>query len=168
MMNKIVGTCILGGALSAAAILPATAEPPAGTGLGRGGERHLQRIAEYVGLSADQQTAWKALFERHQAETVGFRQEGRELHQRLQAAVTAETPDPTAVGSATLALKEHRDKMKAAREAFDAQLTSTLTPEQKVKFEAFKAAHQRHGAGRRGQDGTPPSGTPDPQAPVKG
>jgi Spy/CpxP family protein refolding chaperone len=169
MTNKLLGITILGVALSAAAILPAGAEPQAGTGLGRGGERHLQRLVDYVGLSADQQTAWKSLFERHQADTVAMRQEGRELHQRLHAAVTAENPDPTTVGSATLALKKHRSKAKAAHEAFETELKSTLTPDQKVKFEAFKAAHHRHarGAGRRGQEGTP-AAPPNPEAPVKG
>jgi Spy/CpxP family protein refolding chaperone len=166
-MNKRLGFSILGVALSVAPILAAT--PPADGG--PSGEGHLQRVADHLGLTADQQAAWKSLFEQHKAETAPLRQEGRELHERLKAAVSTENPDPTAVGAATLALKEHRQKVKAAHSAFETRLTSTLTPEQKTKFEALKAAHQRHGhfMGPRGRNNsTAPEAPQDTPAPVKG
>jgi hypothetical protein len=50
--------------------------------------------------------------------------------------------------------------MKAAREAFEAQLLSVLNQEQQVKFEALKAARQMRGAGRRGRHGGPAAGAP--------
>jgi hypothetical protein len=51
--------------------------------------------------------------------------------------------------------------MKAAHEALEAKLTATLTPEQKTKFDAFKAAReflQQHGP----QPGAGPSRPPLP------
>ena len=51
--------------------------------------------------------------------------------------------------------------MKAAHDALDAKLTATLTPEQKTKFDAFKAAQQflqQHGP----QPGAGPSRIPGP------
>jgi Spy/CpxP family protein refolding chaperone len=146
-MKTILRVGILGVALGAASILVVQAKPPADGGPGRGADGHFQRMAEYLGLSEEQQATWKSLHEQHRAEIQPLLQEGHELHQRLKAATQAENPDPAAVVAATLALKQHREKMKAANEAFQGQLAGTLTPDQKSKFEAFKASHK---GGRRG------------------
>src|SRR5713226_3652880 len=159
MKSKIFGISILGVALAVTPVLAVGGEAPADAGQSRGAEKHLGRAAEYLGLTADQQATWKSLFEQHKAEIQPLRQERLQLHDRLKAAVSAENPDPTAVGEATLALRKHREKMKAVHQAFETRLTGTLTPEQKTKFEALKAAHhahRHHGAGpRRHQDGQP-------------
>ncbi len=172
MKNKIFGISILGVALGAAPVLAVSGELPADASQNPNREQRLGRAADYLGLSVDQQATWKSLFEQHKAEIEPLRQERHELHERLKAAVSAENPDPTAVGEATLALRKHREKMKAAHEVFETRLTSTLTPEQKTKFEALKAAHHahRHGAGpRRHQDGQPaPEAPQNPPAPVQG
>jgi Spy/CpxP family protein refolding chaperone len=172
MKNKIFGMSILGVALAATPVLALNTEPPADAGHSRGAEQRFGRAAEYLGLTADQQATWKSLFEQHKAEIQPLRQERLQLHDRLKAAVSAENPDPTAVGEATLALRKHREKMKAVHQAFETRLTGTLTPEQKTKFEALKAAHHvhRHGAGpRRHQDGQPaPEAPQNPPAPVQG
>jgi Spy/CpxP family protein refolding chaperone len=176
MMKKILGaTALAAGVLGAGAIL-VTAGPqgPAHQGRGEGGR--YQRMAEYLGLTEEQQASWKSLHEQHKTEMEPLREEGRELHERLRAAIEAENPDPTAVGTATLALKQHREKARAARQAFKEKLTSTLTPEQKTRFDAFKASH-RGGPGRpgefRGQRGPRPGGPTSqpgekPVAPIKG
>jgi Spy/CpxP family protein refolding chaperone len=134
-------------------------------------------MTEYLGLTEEQQAAWKSLQEQQKAEMQPLMQEGRELHERLRTATEAENPDPTAVGAATLALKQHREKARAAHQAFTEKLTGTLTPEQKTKFEAFQASHRGgHGRpggfkGRRGprpgRPNSPPAGE-DPAAPIKG
>jgi len=116
---------------------------------GRGGAARGERLATYLGLNEEQQASWKSLHEQHDTEMQPLREEGRHLHQKLRATMDAPAPDPAAVGAATLALKQHREKMRAAQKAFEGQLTSVLTPEQKTKFEAFRAAH-RHGHGGRG------------------
>ncbi len=150
-MKTIASVGILGVALGAASILAgvAQAQAPAGRGPGRGPEGHFQRMADQLGLSEEQQATWKSLHEQHRADIQPLMQEGRELHQRLKATTQAENPDPAAVGAATLALKQHRERMKAANEAFQGQLASTLTPDQKAKFDAFKASHKGGPRGHR-------------------
>lgn len=150
MMKKILSvTALAAGVLGAGALLMA-AGPQDAARQGRGPDGRFQRMAEYLGLTEDQQAAWKSLQEQHRAEMEPLRQEGRELHERLKAATDAENPDPTTVGAATLALKQHREKARAAQQAFTEKLTSTLTPEQKTKFDAFKASH-RGGPGGPGE-----------------
>jgi Spy/CpxP family protein refolding chaperone len=167
MKKSLSMTTLAAVALAGVAVL-ATAEPQGQPRQGRGGEGRLQRMTEYLGLTEDQQAAWKSLHEQQKTEMEPLRQEGRELHQRLKSAIEAENPDPTAVGAATLALKQHREKAKAAHLAFTEKLARILTPEQKAKFEAFQAKHQggpgQPGAfeGRRGprhgRPGPPPAG----------
>lgn len=169
MMKTILSaTALAAGVLGASEVLVAAGPqgPEQGPGEGR-----FQRVAEYLGLTEEQQAEWKSLQEQHRAEMEPLRQEGRELHERLRTATEAENPDLTAVGAATLALKQHREKAKAAREAFTEKLTSTLTPEQKTRFEAFQASHRggygKHGVkGRRGPRPGQPSSKPADEAPA--
>jgi len=173
-MKTIFGVMALAaGVLGAGAALVA-AGPQGAARQGRGEGDRFQRMADYLGLTEDQQATWKSLQEQQRAEMEPLRQEGRELHDRLKAATEAENPDPTAVGAATLALKQHREKAMAAHQAFTEKLTSTLTPEQKTKFEAFQASHRggygKHGG--KGQHGPRPGGPnsqpTDSAAPIKG
>ena len=166
MMKRILGATVLAvGVLGAGAVLVAAGQEPARQG--RREDGRFQRMAEYLGLTEDQQAAWKALQEQNKAEMAPLRQEGRELHDRLKAATEAENPDPAAVGAATLALKQHREKAMAAHQAFTEKLTGTLTPEQKTKFEAFQASHRgSHGkrGGMKGQRGPRPGRRTAPPA----
>jgi Spy/CpxP family protein refolding chaperone len=94
-----------------------------------------------------------------------LRQEGRELREKLRAAVEAENPDPQTVGAATLALEQHRKAVDTAHKAFRERLNATLTPDQKSKLETLKAQrHERRGPGRRGGPGRKPGPTPEPPA----
>ena len=130
-------------------------------------------MAEHLGLSEEQRATWKSLYEQHRTEMEPLRQEGRDLHERLARALDATSPDPTAVGLATIAMKQHRDKIKAADEAFQTRLTGTLSEEQKTKFEALKAANRGgHGQGFSGHRGPKPGGADEsssaPSGPVEG
>jgi hypothetical protein len=130
-------------------------------------------MAEYLGLSGDQKATWATLREEHRAEMTPLRQEGRDLRSRLRGAMDAASPDPAAVGNAALAMKQHRDKIKAAEDAFHTRLAGTLSDDQKTKFEAFKAAHRGgRGQGFRAHRGHRPTGadtsSSGPQAPVEG
>jgi Spy/CpxP family protein refolding chaperone len=165
-MKKTLGIT-MAAAVLAAGVGWASAQPQVGgQGKGRG-----QRMADTLGLSEEQKATWASLHEQHKTEMAPLREEGRGLRNSLRSAIGAANPDPTAVGNAALAMKEYRNKMRAAEEAFHTHLASTLNDEQKAKFDALKAAH--HG-GRwfRGYRGHKPAG-PDasssaPQAPVEG
>ncbi len=160
-MKKLMVMAAVGAALGA---LPAVAQP-AGEGP-RGGRHRAAAIVEYLDLTQEQQDSWKALREQQRDEMKALREEGRGLRERLQKALQADEPDAV-VGEAAKAAHAHRQLMKQAREAFEGQLKSVLTPEQKEKFEAFEAARAmgRKGRGARGhRRGRPGPGTP----PVEG
>jgi Spy/CpxP family protein refolding chaperone len=146
-MKRTVGIAILGAALGA---VTATAQPPGqGPPEGRRGQRG-EAVFEYLGLSPEQQEQWRALHEQHREEMKPFREEGRALHQRVKESLEADEPE-VLVGEAVKAVYEHRQRMKAGREAFQGQLESVLNPEQKEKFEAFQAARGLRGKGRGGR-----------------
>jgi len=130
----------------------ARADAPGENGRGRGGEWRAERLAKVLGLSAEQQASWKSLHEQHQTEMQPMRQEGRDLYQKLKATMEVQNPDPAAVGSAMLAVKQHREKVMNAEKAFRGQLEALLTPEQKTKFDAIGAA-RGFGHGRWGGRG---------------
>ena len=136
----------------------ALAQPPPEPGKGaRPGDRG-DRMIEFLGLSAEQQASFKALRDEERKQTEPLRAEGRELHETLRTLMEQDNADPTALGTAMLAVKQHNAKMKASRAAVEAKLKAKLTPEQKQKFEAWKAAREarpRHG-GRDGFPGHPP------------
>jgi Spy/CpxP family protein refolding chaperone len=152
---------VLGLALAAAAQEPPPGRGPEGRQDGRAGRGH--RLVEYLGLDAQQQAAVQKLREQQRDEMKPLWAEGGELRRKLREATEAEKPDALAVGEATLALRAHRDKMKAQHAAFEQKLVALLTPEQKQKYEALKAARDfgrggpfgerrtGRGAGRRGR-----------------
>jgi Spy/CpxP family protein refolding chaperone len=126
------------------------------------------RMAEYLGLSAEQKTSLEALRQEERTQTEPLRAEGREVHQALRTLMDQDNPDPAALGAAMLAVKQHGAKMKASHDAFEAKLKASLTPEQKQKFDAFQAARQS-GPGRGGHHGfagrhpMPPDGGGSPE-----
>jgi Spy/CpxP family protein refolding chaperone len=135
-------------------------EPRSGRRGGRGGAA----LAEYLGLTEQQKTAWRALHEERREAMTPAAEEGRALRKKLREAVEAPSPDPTAVGVATLALEAHHKKMQAEREAFRQKLEAVLDPAQKEKLKAFEAARRTLGGGRDGRRGPRPARR-SPEAP---
>ena len=165
MTKKTLGAASLAVALLAAGVGLAAAEPQ-GASSGHHGQDRVQRMVQYLGLSEEQQATWKSLHDQHRTEMEPLRIEARELRERLRIAMAATSPDPTAVGAATLAIKQHHEKVKASEEAFQTRLTATLSDEQKTKFEAFKAANRGgRGPGSRGHGG-PKENAPDQSSSV--
>ncbi len=164
ILAMVVAVGLLGGAALAQ-------QAPEG-GKGRGPRDRRDGMAEYLGLSAEQRTRFDTLRDEHRKQTEPLRTEGRELHEKLRALLDEDSPDPTAVGVAMLAVRQHDAKMKASHEAFEGKLKAELTPAQKQKFEAFKAAREagpRHGGpgGFPGRPPMPPDGA-RPHAPFEG
>lgn len=109
-------------------------------------------LAEYLGLTAEQRERLSTLRTEHQKVTEPLRSEGRELHEKLRSALDAKDPDPTAVGHAMLAVRQHGEKMRASADDFRKRMKGELTAEQQQKFDAFEAARRvgRAAHGRRG------------------
>lgn len=155
------GVAFLGLALLASA--EDERRPGAGREGGREGwqERRAAHLAEYLGLDAQQQAAVRQLQVQQREAMKPLREEGGELRRKLREATEAEKPDAQAVGEATLALKAHRERIKGERAAFEQKLVALLTPEQKQKFEALKAARdidRGPRGGRRSGRGSAPKG----------
>jgi Spy/CpxP family protein refolding chaperone len=158
-MNMGRGGAAAGVALLGLALLASAEERRPGDG--REGDRQGRqeqrgaRLAEYLGLDAQQKTAVQQLQQQHRDQMKPAWEEGRELRRKLREATEAAKPDPQVVGEATLALKAHRERMKTDRAAFEQKLLALLTPEQKQKFEALKAARSFERHGRAGRWGRP-------------
>jgi Spy/CpxP family protein refolding chaperone len=155
--RSVLGLVVAAGVLSGVALANAD-----GKG-GRRGDRGFFALAEYVGLTPEQREQWKALREEHRKEAAPLRAEGKELHEKLRAALAAEKGDELAVGKAMLALKDHREKMKASRDGFQTRLRAQLTPEQAQKLDAFEAARS-FGRGERRHRHSPGGS----QSPIEG
>jgi Spy/CpxP family protein refolding chaperone len=153
------GVVLLGLALLASA--EDERRPGAGREHGRQGwqEHRATHLAEYLGLDAQQQAAVRQLHEQQRETMKPLREEGGALRRKLREATEAEKPDAQAVGEATLALKAHRERIKAERTAFEQKLVALLTPEQKQKLEALKAARELdrgpRGGRRPGRESAP-------------
>src|SRR5262245_28650926 len=117
MEGKAILAMVAAVGLLGGAVMAQTPPPEHGKG-GRPGGRGGGRLAEYLGLSPEQRTSLEALRSEQQKQMEPLRAEGRELHQSLRALMDQENPDPAALGSAMLAVKQHDAKMKASHDAF--------------------------------------------------
>ncbi len=106
-----------------------------------------QRLAQVLGLSEQQQAQWNTMRQQQRDQMKPLRDEGRALRQKLQQALNAAQPDPRAVGEATLAVKAHREKVRAQRDQFRQQLAGILDPQQKQKFDALQQMRRSPGRG---------------------
>jgi Spy/CpxP family protein refolding chaperone len=131
MKTRTIGIGIALVMIAAMAVAQAPAGPP------RPG---LAALANYLQLTPDQKTAWLQIHKDTAATIKPLRENALDLTKQLKAAMTATTPDPTAIGKLTLSLRSVREEIRAARKASEEKLAAVLTPEQKVKFEAFLAA----------------------------
>jgi Spy/CpxP family protein refolding chaperone len=161
-----MGWAILGAALLA---LPAGAQTMGGPPHeGHEGYRQHrgERLADYLGLTEQQRTQWRDMMAKHREDMKPLMEEGRTLRMQAREAVDNNAPDAQ-VGEAVKALHAHREKIRAANEAFESQLESVLTPEQLKKYQAFRAARSvRRGEWRRGPGG-PPSDMPKDAPPTE-
>jgi Spy/CpxP family protein refolding chaperone len=149
----------------------AAAQPAGGRGgWGPGG---ADARADYLKLSEPQRAQAKELFEKQRPQLAALHQSLRDNRQKVEEALAAPTPDPTAVGE--LVIEGHRlqQQSKQLRDQADKALRALLTPEQQVKFDAMRALREErgpmgplgHGRGfgpmGAGPDGPPPG--PPPQ-----
>jgi len=141
-MKRVIGVTILGAVLCAVSVAAQQRRQGPSEGRGRG-----DGAIEYLGLSEQQQEQWGALQAQHREDMRPLQEEGRILQQRVRESLEADEPE-ILVGEAAKAVYAHKKNVEAAREAFEAQLSSVLTAEQQEKFEALKEAR---GSGRKGR-----------------
>ncbi|HEX9985746.1 MAG TPA: Spy/CpxP family protein refolding chaperone [Thermoanaerobaculia bacterium] len=95
-------------------------------------------VADYLGLTAAQRTAWQTVQSELRASTQALREQQHTLAEQLHTAL--EGSDATAIGNLVLQLKALHGQLDAARDAAEAKFSATLTPEQQTKFAALLAA----------------------------
>ncbi len=128
-------------ALFIAAIATAQPRPP------------QKALADYLQLSDQQVTAWQQIQKDTAATVQPLAENAKDLHKQLETALSAASPDPTAVGKLAVSLRAVEDQIRAAHEAAKAKRIGVLNADQKVKFEAFEAAMAFTRPARRGPGG---------------
>ena len=128
-----------------------------GPGPGPGGPKG-DPLADYLQLTADQRSAWQTAHQDFNTATQALRDQQQALHDQLGTALQG--TDACAIGNLMLQIRSIGDQIQAAHDALEQQLLSVLTPEQKAKFDAFKAAVAF--LNRPGPGGPPPQGGPRP------
>lgn len=138
----------------------ATAQGPGGHGPGHRGPGFGIGPMAGLDLTDAQREQMKALHEKRRAALAPLMEEARTTREAFERALAAESPDPTAVGEAALAMKAAREKMHAAHEATRKEVEKILTDEQRAQL-AQRGG--RHGRGFGGHHGGPLGPTPDEQ-----
>lgn len=149
--------------------LPLLAQPPGGGGPpgsgGPGGPQGthgpggfpLRALAAFLDLTDAQIEDAKALLEDLAAELRPLGEEARALREELATLLGSADPDPAEVGALVIELHGIGDRMKAARDEFDAAFSALLTPEQLERWETLKEARRLfRGPGRGGHHGRGP------------
>jgi Spy/CpxP family protein refolding chaperone len=129
-----LAVALLVGGTSAGA-QPPTPEGP--EGWGRGGPRMLARV---LGLSDEQQTQVRQVFEQHRPQMQAMHEQMRDNRTRLQEALASPQPDPTTVGEIVIEEHQLREKSRALREEIKKSIDALLSPEQKSKEEILEQA----------------------------
>jgi Spy/CpxP family protein refolding chaperone len=135
-------------------------------GMRRHGPGGRDGLASYLELTQEQQAQWKTAHEQLRTTTEGLRTQAHDARKQMETALEQARPDPATVGKLAITMHSIHKKMRAAHEATEAQLAASLTPEQKTKFDAFKAARGHGRFGGRGHggfghpDGPPPGDGP--------
>lgn len=130
MKKPLALVALLAGALVLALPLPAQSETKRPREGGKGGGRgpSVEMLTEQLGLTKDQAAKLKPVFEAQRAKFEALRDDQ------------------------SLSPQERRSRMRSIREEGDAAISAVLTPEQKKKWDEFRASRGRGGPGgeRRG------------------
>lgn len=92
----------------------------------------LIKCLSVIDLSEEQKTQVRGILEASRAEIQVLMEEGRALHEALQAA--SETGDACSVGTAFLNVQSHREEIEALRESIREDISALLSPEQQAKL----------------------------------
>jgi hypothetical protein len=104
------------------------------------GNEHHQQLAEYLQLSAAQQAAFENAHADFHTATAPLFERWAQLGHDTEAALKNKSADACAIGNMMIASQAISDQIKAQKTALEQKLEAMLTPDQKTKYEAFKAA----------------------------
>jgi hypothetical protein len=106
-----------------------------------GEEPRLGReVAEFLQLTPAQQTAWDNAQADFRSATAPLFAKREQLGHDMETALKAKSTDACSLGNMLLASQAVIDQVKAQKEILQQRVDSFLTPDQRTKYEAFKAA----------------------------
>ena len=144
-LNRTSCALALAGLLSALA-LPASAATAAAPNADSSSAyfllHHPRALAKFLHLSASQTTQTVAFYNTLQQTAEPLRQARPPLCTQLIADISANPPQPTAVGNDAVNLYNVKQQIIAARHAFDASFSAILDPNQLAIYDALKTIAQ--------------------------
>jgi Spy/CpxP family protein refolding chaperone len=164
-MNRTVKTTLALLALATLVSLPVLARPgargqadggPGAAGNGGPGKGHrfagriLGAAAEYLGLTEEQRTAARQIFQDARTAAQPIREQIRPQAEQLRTLLDGANPDAAAVGALVVAIDAQRDQLRAIREGAMDDLRALLTPEQQAQLDTFRAVLETLRPGHRG------------------
>ena len=114
-----------------------------------------QRFLENLpGMTEEQLSQISALGEEFKATSGFLREERKNLHDQLEAALQSANPDAITVGQLVIFQRDLREQRRSAQEDFRATFQSLLTLEQQEALEEMRNSRRRgrRGLGRRSGD----------------
>ena len=97
-------------------------------------------LARFLRLTPAQQETLKTLSQELEAKVKPIRDQQKALREQLEDQLDAASPNACTIGDTVLDIHENYEKIEAALKEFDTKFSAILTPEQKRRYEALKAA----------------------------
>ena len=132
-MNRFVNAAIFLFAIGSLAV--AQPAPPGPPPMAKG-----DPLVSYLGLTAEQKTQWQTARQSFDEGIKPLRDHIDATHQQLEQLMDAKSMDAAAIGNLMIDIRNTHDQIKVKHDALDATLEGFLSADQKVKFEAFRAA----------------------------
>lgn len=107
---------------------------------GEGPTNEHRELGEYLQLTAAQQSAFENAHADFRTATAPLFERWAQLGHDTEAALKNKSADACAIGNMMIASQAISDQIKAQKSALEQKLEAVLTPDQKTKYEAYKAA----------------------------
>ena len=106
------------------------------------GSRAREVVIQFLGLTAEQVTAWDALLETRKAAVEPLREELQAVEEQLRELLLSEAPDPATVGTLVLQAQALREQIVAANQAYLDAFEALLTTEQATRLTLLRRAER--------------------------
>jgi Spy/CpxP family protein refolding chaperone len=105
-------------------------------------ERAQEMVARYLELTPEQLEQWNQLLATLRQRVEPLRQQLVEAEGALQELLAQANPDPAAVGTLVLHIKQLRDAIAQAQETYVQAFEALLTPEQLARLRLVRGAQR--------------------------
>jgi Spy/CpxP family protein refolding chaperone len=103
-------------------------------------KRGQREMAEYLQLTAAQQTAWDNAHADFRNATRTLVEKRSAFGREAEGLLKEKSSDACRIGALTISIQTINDQVRTEENALQQKVLSTLTPDQKTKYEAFRAA----------------------------